>query len=122
MTLTGFEHTSKSLAMKKKLDTAPVRPEFQDIISSSRMSRSRKSRDSYREDLQNPPSEGKSARSTNRDGFQVIEANEVPPMNADISSNDENATEEPAVETAERVSDQYGRLACAVMVPPGGDT
>ena len=69
MTQTGFEHTAKNLAAKKKLATSNLRPEFQDVISSSRRSRSRVSRDSYREDLHNPPSEGKSARSTNRDAF-----------------------------------------------------
>jgi len=53
------------------------------------------SRDSYREDLQNPPSEGKSAR----DGFQVMEANEIPPMNEDISSNDGGASgDEPGID------------------------
>ena len=91
MTLTGFEHTAENLYMKKKLDAGSVRPEFQDIVS-SRKSRSRFSgRDSFREDLQNPPSEGKSARSMTRDGFQVIEADEVPPMNEDISSNEGDA-------------------------------
>mmetsp|Transcript_30403 Transcript_30403/g.40420 ORF Transcript_30403/g.40420 Transcript_30403/m.40420 type:complete len:159 (+) Transcript_30403:1411-1887(+) len=118
MTLTGFEHTSKSIAMKKKLDTGSIRPEFQDIISSSRRSRSRMSRDSYREDLQNPPSEGKSGRSTNRDAFQVIEANEVPPMNADIISQDENAIEEPVIESAD-LSMEKQRLACNVVLPQG---
>lgn len=74
--------------MKRKLDAGSIRPEFHDVVS-SRKSRSRISgRDSFREDLQNPPSEGKSARSMTRDGFQVIEADEVPPMNEDISSNE----------------------------------
>ena len=69
MTMTGFEHNQKTILMKKKLDTGSVRPEFVDIMSSSRRSRSRVSRDSFREDLQNPPSEGKSGRSTTRDAF-----------------------------------------------------
>ena len=88
MTLTGFEHTAENIYMKKKLDAGSIRPEFQDVVS-SRKSRSRISgRDSWRDDLHNPPSEGKSARSMTRDGFQVIEADEVPPMNEDISSNE----------------------------------
>jgi len=59
------------------------------------------SRDSYREDLHNPPSEGKSGRSTNRD-FPVLEASEVPPMNEDIILlQDENAYEEPLIGSAE---------------------
>lgn len=120
MTLTGFEHTAKSLAIKKKLETGSVRPEFIDVMSSSRRSRSRMSRDSYREDLQNPPSEGKSGRSTNRDAFQVIEANEVPPMNADIVSQDDNAIEEPMIESAD-LSMAKERLACNVVLPPGCD-
>lgn len=28
MTLTGFEHTQSTLALKKKLDTGSIRPEF----------------------------------------------------------------------------------------------
>ena len=88
--------------MKKKLDAGSARPEFQDIVS-SRKSRSRFSgRDSFREDLQNPPSEGKSARSMTRDGFQVIEADEVPPMNEDISSHEgDNIVVEPIVDSGD---------------------
>ena len=97
-----------------------MRPEFEDIMSSARRSRSRVSRDSYREDLQNPPSEGKSARSTNRDAFQVIEANEVPPMNADIISQDDNENDEPMIESAD-FSVAKERLACNVVLPPGCD-
>lgn len=98
MTMTGFEHTQSNLNLKKKLDTGSIRPDLQDVVS-SRRSRSRYSaRDSYRDDLQNPPSEGKSARSMTRDGFQVIEADDVPPMNEDISSNDEGLVgDEPIV-------------------------
>lgn len=109
MTLTGFEHTDKTVAMKKKLDTGSLRPEFQDAISSSRRSRSRMSRDSYREDLHNPPSEAKSGRSTNRD-FPVLEASEVPPMNEDIILQEDNAFEEPAIGSAELSNQQ--RVPC----------
>ena len=121
MTLTGFEHTAKSIAMKKKLETGSVRPEFQDILSSARRSRSRFSRDSYREDLANPPSEGKSARSLGRE-FQVIEANEVPPMNEDISSQEDanNAAivDEPQIESGE-LETLKERLAWNAQVQPG---
>ena len=120
MTLTGFEHTAKSIAMKKKLDTGSIRPEFQDILSSARRSRSRMSRDSYREDLQNPPSEGKSARSLNRD-FQVIEANEVPPMNEEISSQEDNnaaIADEPVVDSGE-VDMLNEKKSSNAVLPPG---
>ena len=96
--MTGFEHTASNVALKKKLDEGSMRPEFQDVISSARRSRSKFSRDSYRDDLQNPPSEGKSARSMTRDGFQVIELDEVPPMNEDISYQEENEEVEPIVD------------------------
>ena len=36
MTMTGFEHTASNLALKKKLDTGSIRPEFQDIVSSAK--------------------------------------------------------------------------------------
>lgn len=76
------------------------------------------SRDSYREDLQNPPSEGKSARSLGRDGnFQVIEADDVPPMNEDISSQEEDADPmEQAIDSAE-LSILKEKLACNALVP-----
>lgn len=101
MTMTGFEHTASNLALKQKLDEGSVRPEFIDVMSSSRRHRSRVSGDSYRDDLQNPPSEGKSARSMTRGDFQVIELDEVPPMNEDITSQDENEEEEPIIESQE---------------------
>lgn len=120
MTMTGFEHNQKTILMKKKLDTGSVRPEFVDIMSSSRRSRSRVSRDSFREDLQNPPSEGKSGRSTTRDAFQVIQANELPPMNAEISSNDENGCniDEPIIESGDLYTIRE-KLACNNGLPAG---
>ena len=121
MTLTGFEHTQSNLNLKKKLETGSIRPEFQDIVSSARRSRSRVSRDSYRDDLQNPPSEGKSARSTTRDAFQVIEADEVPPMNEDISSNDDAADADEPIILSGELEDIKEKLACMSYVPPGGD-
>ena len=63
------------------------------MLSSARRSRSRKSGDSYREDLQNPPSEGKSA--TARSGQYGIEAQEVPPFNQDIEEFDDLVEDEP---------------------------
>lgn len=123
MTLTGFEHTAKNLAEKKRLNAIDVRHEFADIISTpGRRSRSKDARDSYREDLQNPPSEGKSGgRSTDREGFRVIEANDVPPMNKDISSNDEGGSdEEPVIASAENLMLKE-MLNCNAVVPPGCD-
>ena len=119
MTLTGFEHPSKTIAMKKKLDTVSICSEFQDAISSGRRSRSRISLDSFREDLQNQPSEGKSGRSTNRDGFQVIEPSEVPPMNEDIILQDEKPDlDEPGIVTAETVNQ---KATCENVLPHGCD-
>lgn len=120
MTLTGFEHTAKSLAQKKKLDTGSIRPEFQDIISSSRRPRSRMSQNSYREDLHNPPSEVKSVRSITRDGFQVIDVNEVPPMNEDICSQDDGGQigDEPHIESGD-LSVLKERQACVAELPHG---
>ena len=112
MTLTGFEHTQSNLNLKKKLDTGSIRPDFQDIVSSARRSRSRASGDYYRDDLQNPPSEGKTDRSTTRDGFQALEADEVPPMNEDIRSNDDSVDgDEPMVESGKRYETE-DKLAC----------
>ena len=53
MTLTGFEHTAKSLNDKRRLEEQALNKDFgQDLLSSARRSRSRASRgDSYREDL-----------------------------------------------------------------------
>ena len=121
MTLTGFEHTQSNLALKKKLETGSMRPEFQDVMSSARRSRSRVSRDSYRDDLQNPPSEGKSARSTTRDGFQALEADDVPPMNEDISSHNDAIADEPIITSGGDFDEINARLACNAALPPGCD-
>ena len=121
MTLTGFEHTASNLALKKKLDTGSIRPEFQDIVSSARRSRSRVSRDSYRDGLQNPPSESKSARSTTRDGFQALEADDVPPMNEDISSHNDAIADEPFITSGAELDEVKDKLACNAALPPGCD-
>ena len=87
MTLTGFKHTAATMSRKQKLDMNGVAvPQFIDIMSSSRRSKSRASHVSY-EDLQNPPSDGRSQRSESAAGkvFQVIDPNEIPPMNEELT-------------------------------------
>lgn len=70
MTLTGFEHSKKTQNLLSKLkENEGIKAEFGDIINSSRRSHSKHSagQHSFREDLANPPSEGKSTQRSARE-------------------------------------------------------
>ena len=87
MTLTGFKHTATTMSRKQKLNMKDIdAPQFQDVMSSSRRSQRSRSKASHVsfDELQNPPSEDKS-QSDPREGFQVIDPTELPPMNKDLS-------------------------------------
>ena len=95
MTLTGFKHTAATMSRKQRLDTNGIAvPQFHDVMSTSRRSNLRASHVSY-EDLQNPPSDGRSQRSESAGGrvFQVIDPNEIPPMNEELTHDTNNAND-----------------------------
>lgn len=91
MTLTGFKHTATTMSRKQKLMTKDFDAKSaKSGMSSSRRSRRTPSHVSYEDDLHNPPSEDRS-QSAAREGFHVLDPNEVPPLNEelDVESNDE---------------------------------
>ena len=88
MTLKGFEHTQENIDAKKKLDRKVIQQSDLDILDSGRRSRSRNSQNvSEGEGLENPPSDGKLNMSQSLKGnLQVLEFDDVPPMNQEIVS------------------------------------
>ena len=103
MTLTGFKHTATTTSRKQKLmlkdfDAKSARSGG---LASSRRSKSRASHVSYEDDLHNPPSEDRS-QSAARDGFQVLDPHEVPPLDEelDVEANDDVGPLSPQNDTA----------------------
>ena len=81
-------------------------------LSSSRRSKSRHSHVSY-EDLQNPPSE-----TSHREGFQVIDPNEIPPLNQELD--DDSQDQEGGMLTPQQAADQ-NPAEVSTTLPQGCD-
>jgi hypothetical protein len=91
MTLTGFKHTATTMSRKSKLDMHGIdMPQFVDIASSSRRSRSKHSHVSF-DDVANPASEDGSEHT----GFQALDPEDLPPVGREIENDSDDDQVEP---------------------------
>ena len=92
--------------------------QFVDVMSSSRRSRSKHSHVSY-QDLQNPSSEDRS-QSARREGFQVIDPAELPPMNEELEVDSDLENEAGVLSPANAAGQQEHNPAEAASALPSG--
>ena len=113
MTLQGFKHTATTMSRKQAIEKDFDGKSQDGCLSSSRRSKSRASHVSY-EDLHNPPSEA----SQPREGFQVIDPNELPPLNQELD--DESQDQEGGALTPPEAAPQNA-AEVSTALPEGCD-